>query len=568
MAIRGQKEVGSMAEMRGKQALMEQLVAEGVKYVFGNPGTSEQPFMDIVQDYPQIQYVLALQEASALGMADAYAWASGRPAFVQLHIAPGLGNAIGMLYGAYCTGTPLVVYAGQHEARGVIQEILLAADLVSMARPVTKWSVEIQDAADIPTVLRRAFKTAAEPPRGPVFVSIPLNVMDQTAEMTIAPATYSRWRVRPDPQALAEAADVLAAAQSPVIVCGDGVALSGAFEEVVQLAELVGATVYSSFSAELSFPTDHPLYQGLINIIREAGLRTQLAAADVLLIIGAPAFRVIYSMSGSPFPARTKVIQIDANPWELAKNWPATLAIVADPQMGVHDLLQILPSRVSQAARQAAAARLQAARQQKEQAQESLEAAARSAWNAVPIAMPRLMKELADCLDPGTLVYDEAITASVHLSHYLKFNRPGTYFRYPGGGLGGGIPGALGVKLARPDSPVLAVVGDGAALYTIQALWTAAHYRIPVTYVICNNASYRILKLNMLEYLGEAMAGRKFVGMDLVDPVLDFAQIAQAFGIRGQRVERPEEFGPALRSALRSGESSLVDVVIEGGLRR
>jgi len=557
-----------MAEMSGKQALMEQLVAEGVKYVFGNPGTTEQPFMDILQDYPQVQYILALQEAAALGMADAYAWASGRPAFVELHIAPGLGNAIGMLHSAYYTGTPLVVYAGQHESRGVIQEILLAADLVSMARPVTKWSVEVQDAADIPTVLRRAFKTAAEPPRGPVFISIPLNAMDQTAEMTIAPATYSRWRVRPDPQAVAEAADVLAAARSPVIVCGDGVALSGALEEAVQLAELIGAQVYSSFSAELAFPTGHPLYQGLVNIIREVGLRMQLAAADVLLIIGAPAFRVVYSMPEPPFPAQTKVIQIDANPWELAKNWPATLAMVADPWMGLRDLLQMLPSRLSEAARQAAAARLRAARQQKEQAQESFEAAARSVRDAVPIAVPRLMKELADCLEPGTVVYDESITASVHLSHYLKFNQPGTYFRYPGGGLGGGLPGALGVKLARPDSPVLAVVGDGAALYTIQALWTAAHYRIPVTYVICNNQSYRILKINMLQYLGEAMAGRNFIGMDLVDPILDFAQIAQAFGIRGQRVERPEELGPALRSALRSGEPSLVDVVIEGGLRR
>ncbi|GAG16879.1 unnamed protein product, partial [marine sediment metagenome] len=255
-------------------------------------------------------------------------------------------------------------------------------DLVSMARPVTKWSVEVQDAADIPTVLRRAFKVAAEPPRGPVFISIPLNVMDQTAEMTIAPATYPRWRVRPDEQAVAEAADLLAAAQSPVIVCGDGVALSGALEEAVQLAELIGAQVYDSFSAELTFPTDHPLYQGLINILREAGLRMQLAAADVLLVIGAPAFRVVYPMPESLFAAQTKVIQIDANPWELAKNWPATLAIVADSQMALRDLLQVLPSKLSESARQAAAARLRAARQQKEQARESLEAAARSAWDA------------------------------------------------------------------------------------------------------------------------------------------------------------------------------------------
>ncbi|MGQ9572281.1 MAG: thiamine pyrophosphate-binding protein [Dehalococcoidia bacterium] len=557
-----------MAEMTGKKALMEQLVAEGVSYVFGNPGTSEQPFMDILQDYPQIQYILALQEAIALGMADAYAWASGRPAFVQLHIAPGLGNAMGMLFNAYYAGTPLVIYAGQHEARGVIQEMLLAADLVSMARPLTKWSVEVQDAADIPTVLRRAFKVAAEPPRGPVFISIPLNVMEQTADMAIGPASYPRWRVRPDPQAASEAADLLAAARSPVIVCGDGVALSGALEEAVRLAELIGAQVYSSFSAELAFPTDHFLYQGMLNIVSASRVRMQLAAADVLLIIGAPAFRGLYPTPESPFPAQTKVIQMDANAWELAKNWPVTLAILADPQMGLRDLLEIMPPKLSPAACRAAAARLDAARQQQAQARESSEAAARSLWENVPIAVPRLMKELADCLEPGTVVYDESITASVQLPRYLKFSEPGTYFRSPGGGLGTGLPGALGVKLARPDRPVVAVVGDGAALYTIQALWTAAHYRIPVTYVICNNQSYRILKINMAQYLGEAAAGREFIAMDLVDPALDFAQIAQAFGIRGQRVDRPGELAPALRSALRSGEPYLVDVVIEGGLRR
>jgi len=236
--------------------------------------------------------------------------------------------------------------------------------------------------------------------------------------------------------------------------------------------------------------------------------------------------------------------------------------------MGLRDLLEMLPSKLSETARRAAAARLQAAREQKEQARQSLEEVARSVWNAMPIAVPRLMKELVDCLEPGTVVYDEAITAGGHLSRYLKFNQPGTYFGFPGGSLGAGLPGALGVKLARPDSPVLAVVGDGAALYTIQALWTAAHYRIPVTYVICNNQSYRILKFNMLQYLGEAMAGREFIGMDLVDPLLDFAQIAQAFGVRGQRVERPQELGDALRSALCSGEPSLVDVVVEGGVRR
>ena len=555
-----------MIEMTGKQALLEQLVAEGVQHVFGNPGTSEQPFMDLLQDYPQLQYVLALHEAVAVGMADGYAWASGRPAFVQLHIAPGLGNAMGLLYNARRTGTPLVIYTGQHEPSGVVQEAILAADLVRIAEPLTKWAVEVHNAADIPTVLRRAFKVAAEPPRGPVFVSIPTSVMDQTAEMSIAPATRTRWRARPDPDAVQEAAALLTDARRPVIVCGDGVATSGAVAEAVQLAEMLGATVYSSFAVQLTFPFDHPLYQGLLNLIRPAGLRSQLAQADVVLIVGSPAFPLLFALPESPFAAETKVIQMDLSSWELAKNWPATLAMVADPLLGLRDLLAVLPDQLSPAARRAADARLEAAREQHARTVESFESVARSNWDAVPIAVPRLMKELADCLEPGTIVYDESITSSLYLSRYLKLSRPGAYFRHAGGGLGCGLPGTLGVKLARPESPVIGVVGDGAALYTIQALWTAAHHRIPVTYVICNNASYRILKINMLDYLGEAAASRRFIAMDLTDPLLDFARIAEAFGVRGRRVEHPDDLAPALREALAAGEPSLVDVVVEGAV--
>jgi len=556
-----------MIEMTGKQALLEQLVAEGVQYVFGNPGTSEQPFMDLLQDYPQLEYVLALQEAVAVGIADGYAWASGRPAFVQLHIAPGLGNAMGMLYNARRTGSPLVVYAGQHEPSGVLQETILTADLVRIAEPLTKWAVEIHDAADIPTVLRRAFKVAAEPPRGPVFVSVPTSVMDQTAEMAIAPATRTRWRARPDPDAVQEAAAILADARTPVIVCGTGVATSAAVPEAVQLAETLGAPVFSSFVVPLTFPFDHPLYQGLLNPLSPAGLRGQFAPADAVLILGSPTFPTLFPQPESPFAAEAKVVQIDASPWELAKNWPTTLAMLADPLLGLRDLLAALTPMLSPAARRAAENRLQAAREQRARTDESFGSVAQSNWDAVPIAVPRLMKELADCLEPGTIVYDEGITTSASLPHYLKASRPGTYFRAAaGGGLGSGLPATLGAKLARPDSPVVGVIGDGAALYTIQALWTAAHYRIPVTYVICNNASYRILKLNMLQYLGEAAAGRRFVAMDLTEPPLDFARIAEAFGVRGHRVEHPDDLAPALRAALAAGEPALVDVVVDGAV--
>jgi benzoylformate decarboxylase len=473
---------------------------------------------------------------------------------------------MGLLYNAHRTGTPLVIYVGQHSPSGVVQEAILAADLVRIAEPLTKWAVEVHNPADIPTVLRRAFKVAAEPPRGPVFVSIPISVMDQTAEVSIAPSTRTHWRARPDPAAVQEASAILADARRPVIVYGDGVATSGAVPEAVQLAETLGATVYSSFAVQLTFPFDHPLYQGLLNLIRPTGLRSQLAQADAVLIVGSPAFRLLFPLPESPFPAETKVIQIDPSPWELAKNWPATLAMVADPLLGLRDLLTALSETLSPAASRAAEARLEAAREQRTRTVESFESVARSNWDAVPITVPRLMKELGDCLEPSTIIYDESITSSLYLSRYLKISEPGAYFRHAGGGLGCGLPGALGVKLARPERPVVGVVGDGSALYTIQALWTAAHHRIPVTYVICNNASYRILKVNMLDYLGEAAAQRRFVAMDLTDPLLDFARLAEAFGVRGRRVEHPDDLRPVLREALASGEPSLVDVMVEGGV--
>src|SRR3972149_1585856 len=204
----------------GRYALVDQLIADGVSHVFGNPGTTEEAFMDVLQEYPRLQYVLALHESVAAGIADGYARASGRPSFLQLHINPGLGNAVGMLYNSYRTRTPMVVYEGRAPQRGGSQDPILAGDLVRMAEPVTKWAAHVEDAAELSVLLRRAFKVAMEPPRGPVFLSVPMNVMDEEAEGEGTPTASTHTRARPDPEAIERVAEVLAAAQSPVIVCG------------------------------------------------------------------------------------------------------------------------------------------------------------------------------------------------------------------------------------------------------------------------------------------------------------------------------------------------------------
>ncbi|HEU4759430.1 MAG TPA: thiamine pyrophosphate-binding protein [Dehalococcoidia bacterium] len=556
-----------MTKLSGRYAMMEQLAAEGVRYVFGNPGTTEQAFMDALQDYQRLEYILALHEGVALGIADGYARATGRPAFVQLHITPGLGNAMGMLYNSYRSHTPLVIYAGQHPQRGASQEPILAGDLVRLARPLTNWAVEAQDAQEIPVLLRRAFKVAMDPPRGPVFVSIPTNLMDEEADTVITASSPMDTRVRPDPEAVERAARLLAEAQSPIIICGDGVATSGGQAELVQLAETIGARVHAAFTAELPFPSSHPLYAGLLNVISAPGLKGQLSAADVILAVGTPLMPLLFPLDESPLPDKTAVIHIDLDAWEIGKNWPVQIGLLADPRQALAEIIAALQRLLTSEQREAARRRAAAVQAMADQLMQALEGAARARWDNVPMSAGRMMSELGAALAPDTLLFDESITAGGYLMRYLRFPDTGRHYRASGGGLGPGMPNPIGIKLARPDRPVLSVVGDGAALYTIQALWTAAHHKVPVTWVVANNASYRILKLNMLEYLGEGAAGRGFVAMDLTDPPLDFSRLAAAFGVKGVRVEHPDQVGDAVHEAQAAAEPRLVDVAIEGDVR-
>ncbi len=556
-----------MPKLTGRNAMMEQLIAEGVTHAFGNPGTTEQAFMDALQDYSQIQYILSLHEGSAIGVADGYARASGRPAFVQLHITPGLGNAMGMLYNSYRSHTPLVIYAGQHPQRGQSQESILAGDLVRLAEPLTKWAVEAQDANELPVLLRRAFKTAGEAPRGPVFVSVPTNVMDEEADVDIVRSSRVDRRIQADPAAIVKAAEILVSSRSPIIVCGDGVADSGGQDELVQLAELTGAAVHASFTSELSFPSAHPQYAGLLNVVAPAALRGQLSGADVILAVGTPVFPLLFPIDESPFPDDAKVIHIDLDAWEIGKNWPVELGLLADPRSALSAINAEIRRVQTDDQKEESATRAATVQATAGQLMQAIEMAAKSRWDNAPIATGRMMSELAEAMDPDTVLFDESITAGGYLMRYLRFPDTSRHYRASGGGLGPGMPNPIGIKLARPDKPVLSVVGDGSALYTIQALWTAAHHKIPVTWVIANHASDRILKLNMLDYLGEGAAGRKFVEMDITEPALNFASIAASFGVKGVRIENADEIGDAVREAQSSGEPRVLDIVIDGDVK-
>jgi len=554
-----------MPLMTGKQALLEQLVADGVRYIFGNPGTTEQAFMDLLQDYPRLEFILCLHEGVAVSMADAFARATRKPAFVELHIAPGLGNAVGMLYNARAGHSPLVVYVGQSASRALFQEPLLSGDLVGIAAPVTKWAYEIGHAADLPQAVRRSFKIADEAPQGPVVLSIPIDVLDEAAEVSIQPTTYTRWRAHPDPAAMDEAAALLADSRCPLIVTGDGVALSDGQEHVTRLAELLGAPIYQGYTTEVNVAADHPLVVGTLPYTNAAASEVTdrlFARHDVVLALGAPLLRFIFPRPGGMAPKDTRVIQIDLDGWELGKSLPTALGIKADCRAAIEALLERLESRPPHGAADRVAA-IAAERRQKRELQL---AADRKTWETSPISVPRLMGEIADVLPHDAAVFDEAITGSTVLQRYVT-PRPGRYFRARAGGLGPGLPGALGLKLAMPERPVVGVVADGSAMFTVAAFWTAAHHRIPVTWIVCNNASYRILKENIMDYLGPSHIDRKFVAMDLTDPPLRYDRIAESMGVYGRRVERADDLRPALEEALGLGAPAVVDVAIQGAVR-
>lgn len=553
-----------MAKMSGKRAMIEQLLADGVRHIFGNPGTTEQGFMDILQEYPQVDFVLALHEGVAVSMADAFARLTRRPAFVEVHTAPGLGNAMGMLHNAAIGKTPLVVYAGHSPGRVLVQEPHLSGPLVDIARPVCKWSAEINHAHDVPRALRRAFKTAMMPPQGPVFLSLPMDTLDGEADVEIEPTTYASWRGRADAAAMADVARRLLAAQRPMLMVGDSVALADAQPEVVALAELAGLPIFECYASEFNVPATHPQYLGNINFVTPGPVTAALQGCDCLLVVGAPLFQLIFpEAEKSPLPSRATLIQIDINPWELGKNLNPDISVLGDPKAALAELAEQIKRLRAPGQAQVAAERAAAVAERTRAARAKYDESARKGWDTTPITAPRLMHEIREALPEDALIVSEAITNQAHLSAAIPATAPGQMIRVRGGGIGPGLPSTLGAQLASPGRPVVGICSDGAAMYSITALWTAAHHKLPVTYVMLNNAAYRILKLNMVEYLGAAARTRKFVAMDLTDPDLRFDRLAEAMGVHGRRVERPEELGPALREAVAHPGPSLVDVVME-----
>lgn len=552
--------------MRGRKVLMESLVAQGVRHIFGNPGTTESPLLDSLPDYPQIDYVMALHEGVAVGAASFYAQATGETAVVNLHVAPGLGNGIGALYNAMKANSPMVVTAGQQDTRMRLENPLLGHDLVAMAAPVTKWSVQIERADEIAPILRRAFKVANDAPKGPVFVSLPIDVMEQETE--IAAAQPDRlWRAaQPDPQGIAAIAALLLEAQAPVIVAGDDVSRAHGEQHLVALAEAIGAPVgFEGLRHHAPFPTAHPSYRASLPP-DAAQVRKALAGADLVLLLGGPFFEDVWFAPGGHFPERARVCQIEQSPERLAYNYRLDAGVVGEMAASLTALTAAVQAGGGAAYASAAARRNQALVELRDRTKQAHRARLEKAWSREPTSMPRAMAELRAGLPDDVVIVDESITASLELAQAFDYAGFGDYFSGRGGGIGQGIAGALGVKLAMPDRPVVAVSGDGSAMYSIQALWTAAHHDLAVVFVILSNRQYRILKHNVDVWRQNFAVPTQhpYQNMDLAGPNLDFVSLAAGMGVQGVRVEKADDIAPALRTAVAANRPYVVEVAIEG----
>jgi len=531
-------------------ALLDILRGEGVDRVFGNPGTTELPFLAAFMDAEEApEYVLGVHEGAVVSMADGYARATGRPAFVSLHIAAGLANGLIGLLNARRSRTPLVVMAGQQDRRHLQQDPMLSGDLMGLAAPAVKAAVDIQHARDLPLALRRAFALAVRPPAGPVFLSVPMDLLTEDTEIEVPPRTPTP---PPHPAAgLERAAHLLGAAARPAIVAGDAVGREDALSALIRTAETCGAPVHHQPMADyLNFPTTHPLYAGMLPPRHDA-IRSTLASYDTILIAGAHAFTPHHYTPGPPIPPGITVIQLDSDPDEIGRNFPADTSLVGALAPSLNHLAELLRDRVPA---HTAKARVLRAGDRHTTDRNRTEAAARAAYSPAPLAPWAAAHAVARGLPPGTAVVEEAITVGLLLRRLVHLDRPGSYTHTVGGGLGWGIGAAVGRALAEPDRPVVAVLGDGCALFGLQGLWSAAHHATPVLFVVMSNGAYRTLQDTYKTMGGQGPCP----GTDLGQ--LDFTQAAGFFGIDAVRASSADHLRELVAEAGELARPLLIDV--------
>lgn len=555
-----------MAGKTGNTKMIEQFLADGMDHMFGNPGTVEQGFLDVLKDYPEMKYILTLQESVAVLMADGYARASQKPTLVQLHSSPGIGNAVGALYQAKRGHAPLVVIGGDSGVKYMNMDAQMANDLVAMMAPVTKYSTLVTDSRSLLRTLRRATKIAATPPMGPVYVCVPMDILDEINEELVMPTSIPSTRVLPDAAIIEESAKILLSADKPMIFIGDGVAYSDATHELTEVAEILGAEVYGVEFGDFIMDNEHPLYQGTTGHMFGSYSHPITSKGDCNLIVGTYMMPEVFPNLGEIYHPDAKVIHFDLNSYEIAKNHRVDLGAVCDPKLTLQALADKLLELITDKQKSAAKERMEEIGTAKAKKIEADKQADNQVAGQLPLQMADFAKILAEKIPENYIIVDEALTSSPPLTRYLPPRKPGDIFYTRGGSLGIGIPGAIGIKLLHSEKTVLGFTGDGGSMYTIQALWSAVRHNAGAKFVVCNNGTYKLLQLNIDQYWKErAVEKHDFpLPFDLSYPALRFDEIAKSMGVDAVRVEKPEDIAPAIDKMLSDDKPFLIDLVIKG----
>ncbi|HUK41344.1 MAG TPA: thiamine pyrophosphate-binding protein [Candidatus Acidoferrales bacterium] len=555
-------------ERTASQAYLEVAAAHGVEYIFGLPGTSGQEFIGAIADQEKIRFVLALHETCVVSMADGHARVTGKPSLAQLSTLPGTANSVGALYDACRDRSPVVVTSTNVDTRIAGRDSHTEGkDLVELTKQFTKWSCEVHRADRIPEILNRAFKVSATPPMGPVYLSLPSNLLGESINVPNPDAGRSRVvpRIPGDPDALNEAARMLAEAKRPLIVAGSGVAKAGAVEELIKLAESVAApVVMEPRYSFLSFPTTHP-YSFQIAERQPSFDLPVWGEPDLILAIGCRLIREYRYLSEPVIKPATRCIHIEEDPWEIGKVFPVDLGVVADSRSALRYLLEVFPT---QSDGQRKMEKIECLKKAKTLVNAELEKKIQNGWDEAPINTARLVRTLDKLLDANALIVNESPTSKDILMANLQFTSSRSYFSNSSAGhLGWGLGAAIGAKLASPNRRVIACLGDGSCMFGIQGLWTMAKYRVPLVAIVFNNRAYMAVK-NQFRGADDRIKVAAEMGAELTGPELNFARIADSFGIFAQRVEEPAQIEGALKRALDQSGPALVDVVISQNTRK
>ncbi len=520
-----------------REAVLHLLRQLGMTRMFGNPGSTELP---LFRDFPaDFDYVLGLQESVVVGMADGHAQATGNAAFVNLHSAVGVGHAMGAIFTAFRNKTPLVITAGQ-QARAILpfDPFLGSMQAAELPKPYVKWSLEPARAEDVPLAIARGYYIAMQDPKGPVLISVPSDDWDRPTAPVQARTVSTQ--VRPDAVALDRIGDALDDCERPAFVVGAAVDRGGAWEEAVALAERHRARVFAApMTGRCSFPEDHPLFAGALPPRRQLIVQ-RLQGHDLIVALGAPAFTYNVVEQGPHIPEGATLCQITEDPTVAA--WtPHGIAVVGSVRLALQDLL-------------ARAAPRERPQPSPRDAMPRAEAPVGDARMSVEF----VMQTLATLRDPLAVVVEEAPSSRTAIQNYLPNTRPGTFHAMCSGGLGFGLPAAIGMAIANPATKVIAVIGDGSSMYAIQALWTAAQRKLPITIVIVKNRRYAALELLSRHF--DFPAGVPLVGTQLPD--IDFCGLARAQGCRAAYVADAAALEATLGEALHSPEPFLVEVEV------